>query len=113
MRAGRRLFSKAFFTTKTTSNIFNFFSTRFTCLVEFNSEIKKIRNFACPLPLIHATFQSNCAEGLHFSAFSLYMKYHCNLQDIYMYRQETDGLGLKLACLMIHGLGKTDSGYNN
>ena len=22
--------------------------------------------------LIHATFQSNCAEGLHFSAFSLY-----------------------------------------
>ena len=40
MRAGRRLFSKAFFTTKTMSNIILFFTTRLTSVVQFNSEGK-------------------------------------------------------------------------
>ena len=50
MRAGQRLFSKAFFTAKT-FNIFYFFTTRFTSSVEFNRKIKKISYFAGPLPL--------------------------------------------------------------
>ena len=62
MRAGRRLFSKAFFTTKTTSNIFNFFTTRFTSLVEFNSE-KKIVFFRVPLLL--TITQDSCSQLLN------------------------------------------------
>ena len=43
-----------------------------------------------------------------------YNIYEIPLQSArYIHVQTRDGLGLKLACLMIHGLGKTDSGYNN
>ena len=48
MTAGRRLFSKAFSPRKQRL-IYIFFTTRFTSLVEFNSEIKK-SIFACPPP---------------------------------------------------------------
>ena len=69
MKAGRRLFSKAFFTTKTTFNIYiyiyiyiyiiiyiYFFKTRFTSLVEFNSEIKNTVFLSVPVTLEYINF---------------------------------------------------------
>ena len=52
-----------------------------TCDVGFNFDTTQFHTSLFTTYIIHATFQSNCAESLHFSAFHLYYGYAHVKQD--------------------------------